>query len=325
MERGERVPVPIALFIAAEICKGLSYAHGLKDEKGKHLGIVHRDVSPSNVLFSMSGEVKITDFGLARAVTHVELTDPGVIKGKFSYLCPEALLENPEIDHRADLFSVGIILWEMLAGRRLFVGDTDAAILEMIEHSNVPSLRKLNPDVPFEVEEIIGRALAKSPSGRYSNANAMGEAILDVLFKKSLKVGAYDMAEYVKRLKTAPIEGEAPESPFIRIQSLIKEEILNLSMVGSGESGVTGNVPALAGSNPLSDGSLSLERMKGASQFKDIWDVSQMDKVQRDDLFAEKAVSSVTNTDDSNRAALFWLGGLTAVFVLLLVVYFLTN
>ena len=325
MERGERVPVPVALFVAAEICKGLSYAHGLKDDKGEHLGIVHRDISPSNILFSMSGEVKITDFGLARAVTHVELTDPGIIKGKFSYLCPEALLEDSEVDHRADIFSLGIILWEMLAGRRLFVGDTDAAILDLIEHSSVPSLRKLNPDVPFEVEEIIGRALAKNPEGRYSNANAMGDAILDVLFRKGLKVSASDLSDYVKRLQTGPIEGEAPENPFIRIQSLIKEEILNLSMVGSGPSGVTGDVPPLVGANPLSDASLSFERMKGASQFKDIWDVKSVKEVSRDDLFADKASPAPGQADDGNRAAMFWLGGLTAVFLILLAVYFFTT
>ena len=108
-EVGQRFPVPVAVFLVTEALKGLAHAHERRDGDGHSLGIVHRDVSPPNLLISHSGEVKLTDFGLAKAMTQVELTDPGIVKGKFSYLSPEAL-DGRAVDYRADIFSTGIIL-----------------------------------------------------------------------------------------------------------------------------------------------------------------------------------------------------------------------
>src|SRR3954451_18131191 len=115
-----RIPVANVLYIITEICKGISYAHEfLSPDTGKPLGIVHRDISPPNVLLSKQGEIKVVDFGLAKATSQVEGTDPGVVKGKMSYLSPEAA-RGEEVDSRADIFSVGILLYEMLTGKRLF-------------------------------------------------------------------------------------------------------------------------------------------------------------------------------------------------------------
>jgi len=322
MERGERMPIPLACFIASEVCKGLSYAHALRDEQGSHLRIVHRDISPSNILFSRSGEVKITDFGLAKAMTHVELTDPGIIKGKFSYLCPEALIEGADLDHRADLFSLGIILWEMLAGKRLFLAETDAAILELIERADVPSLRRINPDGPPELEDLVNKALAKSPEQRFPTAAAFSDALLEILFKRGMKVGAYDLAEYLRRYTGNGSEGEAIDGSQTRIQGLIREEILNLSMVG-GERRPGAGV-YVDGSKPLADGLLRLERMKGTSQFKNIWDIEPVEDLRRDDLFKRER-SAPRKVGGDNRNALIWLAGLTAVFVTLLIVYVVTR
>ena len=111
------MPPEEACLICVRICEGLSYAHELIDAKGENLHIVHRDMSPPNVLITRYGEVKIVDFGLAKANSQLERSEPGIIKGKFSYLSPEAALGQP-VDHRTDIFAVGIILWEMLAGRR---------------------------------------------------------------------------------------------------------------------------------------------------------------------------------------------------------------
>ncbi|HMR10124.1 MAG TPA: serine/threonine-protein kinase, partial [Polyangiaceae bacterium] len=114
---GSAVPPEVACLICVRICEGLAYAHELRDAKGESLNIVHRDMSPPNVLITRHGEVKIVDFGLAKANSQLEKSEPGIIKGKFSYLSPEAALGQP-IDRRTDIFAVGIILWELLAGRR---------------------------------------------------------------------------------------------------------------------------------------------------------------------------------------------------------------
>ena len=124
VETSYDLPIHYAAYIIMEVCKGLAHAHDQLDSQGEPMGIVHRDVSPPNILLSKSGEVKITDFGLAKAVTQLEITDPGIVKGKYSYLSPEAA-DGKEVDHRADLFAVGILLWETLCKRRLFQGKTD--------------------------------------------------------------------------------------------------------------------------------------------------------------------------------------------------------
>src|SRR6188768_3553250 len=124
--RKHNMPFPVeeACLICVRICEGLAYAHELTDSKGENLHIVHRDMSPPNVLITRHGEVKIVDFGLAKANSQLERSEPGIIKGKFSYLSPEAA-KGGVVDARTDIFAVGIILWEMLAGRRLFMGESD--------------------------------------------------------------------------------------------------------------------------------------------------------------------------------------------------------
>jgi eukaryotic-like serine/threonine-protein kinase len=319
IERGERFPVPVALFMVAEACKGLAYAHALSDDHNNHLGVVHRDISPSNILFSWSGEVKITDFGLAKDVTQVELTDPGIIKGKFSYLSPEAISEGSDVDHRADMFSLGTILWEMLAGRRLFVAESDGAILEMIENVEVPSLRKLNPNVPPELEEIVNKALARNPDHRFRDADAFGDAILEILFEKSLKVGAKDVADMLRTLDARKVDGQ-DVNPDEHIQGLLKEEILNLSMVGTSARPGQGSMD---GSRPLIDSQLRLQKLKASSEFRGIWDV-EMEQAQRTDLFSESHAAAGWSANDPDSRTLWYLvGGAIGVGLVLLFVFLL--
>ena len=135
---GKRLPTATSLYIINEVCKGLSYAHEMVNpETGKPLGIVHRDISPPNVLISKQGEVKVVDFGLAKATSQLETTDPGVVKGKMSYLSPEAA-RGDEVDSRADIFSVGILLYELLTGKRLFYGETDYQTVELVRNAKIP-------------------------------------------------------------------------------------------------------------------------------------------------------------------------------------------
>ena len=141
------------MFIAAEVCKALNI-HQRRDESGEALGIIHRDVSPPNILLSREGEVKLADFGLAKAQSQLTDTDPGVVKGKFGYLSPEAA-KGQAVDHRADIFSTGVVLWETLAGRRLFVGETNLDTVKLVRDAVIPNLTEINPDVDDELNQIV--------------------------------------------------------------------------------------------------------------------------------------------------------------------------
>src|SRR5208282_4947601 len=166
---GRDFPVEAAVYIALELCKGLAYAHELTDSNGIPLYIVHRDMSPPNVLITKHGEIKIVDFGLAKANSQLEKSEPGIIKGKFSYLSPEAAM-GQDVDARTDVFAVGIILWELLAGQRLFLGDTDFQTVKRVQAAQVPSVTQINKAVPPELEKIITRTLARDPAVRYQTA-----------------------------------------------------------------------------------------------------------------------------------------------------------
>jgi len=194
---GRRIPVEEACLICVRICEGLAYAHDARDPKGNHLHIVHRDMSPPNVLITRHGEVKIVDFGLAKANSQLEKSEPGIIKGKFSYLSPEAALGRP-VDARTDIFAVGIILWELLAGRRLFMGDSDLETVRLVQSVTVPPIRQLNPKVTPEIERVIARALTQDPNDRYQTARQFGEDLNNMLFHLDRAVSSFDIAKLVE-------------------------------------------------------------------------------------------------------------------------------
>jgi len=229
VETSYDLPIHYAAYIIMEVCKGLAHAHDQLDPQGESLGIVHRDVSPPNVLLSKAGEVKITDFGLAKAVTQLEITDPGIVKGKYSYLSPEAA-DGKEVDHRADLFAVGILLWETLCKRRLFQGKTDLETVELIRQAEIPSIRVFNPNVTVELEEIVNKALARDKKQRWHSARDLGDALADFLFSNHLKVTNYDLAEMLTEIFNTDTVVE--EEPIHRIEEIIEEEFVNLSTLG---------------------------------------------------------------------------------------------
>lgn len=231
--RGCTVPLAEAAYICIEACRALSYAHELHDENCIALNIVHRDISPPNIMVTKRGEVKVADFGLAKAGTQLSQTDPGVVKGKFGYLSPEAA-EGREVDARADIFALGVVLWEMLAGRRLFLGESDYATVKLVQKANVPRLSPLNSEVDEVFEEILLRALTRDPVQRYQSAEEFGNALTSYLFSRQLKVTSYDLAALVQ---TATTSGEpnassnAKESSLIHrlIQEELDESILQSS------------------------------------------------------------------------------------------------
>ena len=193
-------PVEEACLICVRICEGLSYAHELTDSNGESLHIVHRDMSPPNVLITRFGEVKIVDFGLAKANSQLEKSEPGIIKGKFSYLSPEAAQGLP-VDAKTDIFAVGIILWELLAGRRLFMGETDLETVRMVQQARVPSIRQFNPKVSVELERVMMRALAGDPAARYQTARDFGRDLNNMLFHMGRAVSSFDIAQLVEPIR----------------------------------------------------------------------------------------------------------------------------
>ncbi|MBI3073109.1 MAG: protein kinase [Deltaproteobacteria bacterium] len=188
--------IPLAIYIFTEVLKGLEHAHSKRDAEGRSLGVVHRDVSPANILLSWPGEVKIADFGIAKAALQIQLTDPGALKGKYSYMSPEQARGEP-VDPRSDVFAAGIVLWEMIAGQRLFKSENNFETLERVKAMPAPKLHSVRSDVPPELSAIIGRALEKVPDNRYSRAGDMGDELAEFLYAKGWKVTASDLSAYL--------------------------------------------------------------------------------------------------------------------------------
>ncbi len=170
-QRRRRLPLDLVLFIGAELCDALEYAHHAKAPDGTVMRLVHRDVSPSNVLLSRSGEVKLTDFGIAKRAE--EVTTHGAVRGKFSYISPEQARNEP-VDARSDVFSLGVLLYEMLLGRRLYSGLADLEALRAVRAAQVPRPRDVDPKLMPEVEELLLAALAREPHQRFASAGELG-------------------------------------------------------------------------------------------------------------------------------------------------------
>lgn len=228
------VPVPLACWVVGEILKGLDYAHELRDaDTGDGLGIVHRDISPPNILVSWNGEVKLTDFGLAKASTQLESTDPGVVKGKFAYLAPEAA-HGESVDHRADIFAVGILAYEMLTGQRLFLADTDYDTVQNVRAADIPSMRAVNPEIPAELEDIIRCSLSREAKDRYQNASEFADDLLGFLFSRKLKVSARTLRtllDDMRQKEPAPAPQPKPVEQGNVILRLIEEEFTTFKSI----------------------------------------------------------------------------------------------
>jgi eukaryotic-like serine/threonine-protein kinase len=249
-QKNKRIDVGHSIYVMIECCKALQYAHALENpETNEPLGIVHRDISPPNILLSKNGEVKLVDFGLAKANSQIEATDPGVVKGKFSYLSPEAA-SGREVDHRADVFAVGIILWELFTGRRLFYGDTDYQTVELVRQARVPSIAALNPEIDAEIEQVVRKALAREPDDRYQNAADLGDALAQFLFSRRMKVTARDIAALVRDTQVEMMRKRSAEPKDSLIDALILDEMQKMTSLVDG-----GGAPVTA----TNEGSMSLD------------------------------------------------------------------
>ncbi len=183
-----RIPRGIALRIALDVLAGLQAAHELTDDFGTELKIVHRDVSPHNVLVGSDGISRLTDFGIAKAEERISDTRDGIVKGKLSYMAPEQPNDAP-IDRRADLFALATVLWECLTGRRLFPGRTDAEVLQALLNRPIPRLRAVDPELPEALDVVLARALDRDPARRWQSARSFADAL-------EAAVGPSDIASY---------------------------------------------------------------------------------------------------------------------------------
>ena len=186
------------LYIVSRICAGLDYSHHLRDLQGKPLNIIHRDINPQNILITYEGQVKIIDFGIAKAASHNTQTRENLIKGKLAYMSPEQA-NGQKIDHRSDIFSTGIILYELLAARRMFSGET-MHVLSLVREAQYDPPEEVIPDLPSKLNAILSRALAKDPDERYQSAGEMLADIEEFMFELSLRPNARSFAGYIKEL-----------------------------------------------------------------------------------------------------------------------------
>lgn len=206
----EELPVPVCCYLVAEMLNGLDHAHRKRDASGRPLNIVHRDVSPQNVLISHAGEVKLVDFGIAKTSLRVEGTEVGVIKGKYYYMSPEQAWADP-IDRRSDVFSTGILLYEMLTGRMLYSARSIPELIGKVRAAEIVPPTVLRPELPEKLSQIVMKALEREPGARFQNALDFGEALRDYLYESAPAFNASRLAQYVARLleAAARVDGDA--------------------------------------------------------------------------------------------------------------------
>jgi serine/threonine protein kinase len=198
-EKGLRMPLDLSLRVVSQVCAALEYAHRKKDEKGRPMQIVHRDVSPQNILISFEGEVKLVDFGIAKAATKASNTDRGALRGKLLYMSPEQAWGRT-IDRRSDVFSLGIVLYEMVTETKPFIGaGTELTILELVRQCVITPAREINPRVPEALDRVIMKALARDPAERYQDAGQMQRG-LERFLRERPPVTARDLARFLELL-----------------------------------------------------------------------------------------------------------------------------
>ncbi len=199
-------PISVALFVVAEVLRALGFAHHVTDGEGRPLHIVHCDISPQNILVSLAGEVKITDFGISRAA--IQTGSQEVIRGKYAYMSPEQV-EGRQLDGRSDLFSLGIVLYELLTGRRLFKAKSRDETLARVRRAEVPSPRAYRPDLSDDLEAFLLKTLSRSRDDRWRDANEMAEALATLIVREGHRATNSDLGAFVAQVLDA---GNAPNA-----------------------------------------------------------------------------------------------------------------
>jgi serine/threonine protein kinase len=246
-QKQQAIPIPAACYIVEQAAAGLHYAHAFKDRiTGEPLSLVHRDVSPQNIIVSYDGNIKVIDFGIAKATTNGEATRAGVIKGKLSYLSPEQVM-GEVLDGRSDIFALGIVLWETLTGKRLFVaeGDNEFQVLKMIESCTtfVKPPSQFNSAITKELDAIVLQALARDPRKRFQTGDELARALRKVLATQYSDFGPSDLSQFIKKMfhdvivedrkNLQSVNGRAEELIALGIKSIDSEKTMG-NMTRSG-------------------------------------------------------------------------------------------
>jgi serine/threonine protein kinase len=253
--KGQRLPVPIVLRILLDTLAGLHAAHELRDDHGAPVNLVHRDVSPQNVLVGSDGVARITDFGVARAASRLTATRVGQLKGKIAYMAPEQASGVEEIDRRADVFSAGIVAWEALAARRLFKAENEAATLSRVMSEPVKPLHEAVPTISKELSAAVARALERDRDSRYASCAQFADAVEAAAQGRDGIASARELAAYVREVMGQEIEQqrEAVRTWLARSEP---SQVDPLSLVAAPSSSVS----AAAMSIPGEDASKNLTR-----------------------------------------------------------------
>ena len=248
LDRHQKIPLDVLLYCFIELCHGLSYIHRKTDPTGKLLGVVHRDISPQNIILSYTGNVKVIDFGVAKATFLEDKTETGVLKGKFAYMSPEQT-RGEKLDHRSDIFSMGTLLWEMSTGERLFKRKINKETIKAVQRVrfDVPSSRRA--DIPRALDRVIKKALSKSPRHRYNDASEMASELEKLLYSINPDFRPIAAAKFLYDLfGPEKDEKDLPPPFFVKPQaeseaertdrqSVLSQDQVDLSHAGADEPG----------------------------------------------------------------------------------------
>jgi serine/threonine-protein kinase len=218
---GRSIDPRITATVMSNALQGLHAAHEAKDERGKNLGIVHRDVSPQNVMVGIDGTARVLDFGVAKALGRLQTTREGQVKGKLAYMAMEQIDASNPVTRQVDVYAAGVVCWEMLTGKRLYEGDTDTVVFARVMKGDPPAVSSINPEVSADIDGIVRRALARDPGERYDTARAFALELERALGIAS----AFEVGEWVRSCAGGVIDARAA-----RILEMESSSSMNLSL-----------------------------------------------------------------------------------------------
>ena len=235
-KKGYQIPIHHSVFIIMQTLEGLYYAHTRRDDNNQPLNVVHRDISPPNIIMTSDGHVKITDFGLAKATTQLEKTSPNSLKGKIDYMSPEQA-KGELVDQRSDIFATAILLYELLSNKKLYSNKATRETLDIVQKADIQPIRNLNPNVQPELEAILKKALAPSLTNRYQTALEFQNDLAIYIFKNNLKVITHDISESLIQAFTYKKEiDKVKQNKEDMIDQLIMNALFKIKTIQEGDN-----------------------------------------------------------------------------------------